>query len=234
VTPAPRSGAAVERGAAERRFGWKSARERVSSGPVGRKTAEPTTRSDHEPSPGDTLSVRLERETGVKSSICYQCGKCTAGCPLGEEMDHAPSELLRMLQLELPEHERRVLSAGAIWMCIGCETCISRCPKEVDLPRAMDFLRRESLEQDCVHPGARDIVAFHRAFLGSIERHGRLFELGTVLGYKLRTGHLAQDAALAPAMMRKGKLGLFPHRGDARAVAGIFERSRAPQKERKE
>jgi len=146
-------------------------------------------------------------------------------------MDHAPSELLRMLQLELPEQEGRVLGSQAIWMCIGCQTCISRCPKEVDLPRALDFLRRESLEQGRVHPDARDIVAFHRAFLSSIARHGRLFELGTVVGYKLRTGHLLQDAALAPAMLAKGKLGLVPHGGDAQAAAAIFERARAVAEE---
>lgn len=195
------------------------------------QTANPSreraTHNESQSSSTESLASRLERATGVRTAHCYQCGKCTAGCPLAGEMDHAPSELLRMLQLELPDHERQVLCARAIWICVGCETCLSRCPKEVDLPRAMDFLRQEALAVDTVSPDASDIVAFHRAFLGSIERHGRLFELGTVLGYKLRTGHLLQDAALAPSMIRRGKLGALPHRTDRQAAAGIFARVRA-------
>jgi heterodisulfide reductase subunit C len=159
-----------------------------------------------------TLAGRLERSTGVRVSRCYQCAKCTAGCPVADEMDQPPSRLLRLLQTDEPRHEALVLGSRAIWLCLGCETCVSRCPNEVDLPRAVDFLRGEALAARVAHRDAREILAFHRAFLDTVARHGRLYELGLIARYKLRTGHLLQDVALAPSMFRKGKIGLLPHR----------------------
>ena len=183
--------------------------------------------SHHDGEPSPTLAARLEREAGVRASDCYQCGKCAAGCPLADEMDPPPSQLLRMLQLELPAYEERVLGSQAIWMCVGCETCATRCPKQVSLRRAMDFLREESLARGKVHPDASDIVAFHRAFLDSIESHGRVYELGMVADYKLRTGHLFQDIGVAPAMVAKGKLGLLPHGvRDKGAIGELFARAK--------
>jgi heterodisulfide reductase subunit C len=181
------------------------------------------------PVPARTLAHQLERETAVRAADCYQCGKCSAGCPVASEMDHTPSRILRMLQLELPQHEEEVLRARTLWLCVGCETCVTRCPKEVDLPRAMDFLRREALARGIAHRDGADVIAFHRAFLHSIERVGRLFELGMIAEYKLRTGHLFQDVAMAPAMYLRGKVGLLPH-GRAK-VARIFERVRAQEKQ---
>jgi heterodisulfide reductase subunit C len=81
---------------------------------------------------------------------------------------------------------------------------------------------------------ASDVVVFHKAFLNSVERAGRLFELGMVGEYKLRTGHFFKDLGIAPTMFFKGKLGLFPHGGaNKREVANIFARARAVKKESK-
>ena len=172
-----------------------------------------------------TLAGRLERATGVRVSRCYQCGKCSAGCPVADEMDHPPSRLLRLLQTELARHEAAALGSRAIWLCLGCETCVSRCPNEVDLPRAIDHLRAEALATGAAHRDARDILAFHRAFLDTIRGHGRLYELGLIARYKLKTGHLLQDVALAPSMFAKGKIGLLPHRVRDRAFARVFDRA---------
>jgi heterodisulfide reductase subunit C2 len=176
-----------------------------------------------------TLAGRLESEAHVRAADCYQCGKCSAGCPVASEMDASPSRILRMLQLELPQHEERLLRARTLWLCVGCETCLTRCPKEVDLPRVMDFLRKEALTRGLAHRDSRDVIAFHRAFLHSVEWVGRLFELGMIAEYKLRTGHLFQDMTQAPAMFARGKVGLLPH-GRAK-VARLFARVRAAEKE---
>jgi heterodisulfide reductase subunit C len=147
-------------------------------------------------------------------------------------MDIAPSQLLRLLQTESPQHEKRALTSMAIWMCIGCETCVTRCPQEVDLPRTMDFLRQEALATNLANQGADDIVAFHNAFLRSVEKAGRLYELGMVGDYKLRTGHFFKDLGVAPSMFFKGKIGLLPHGGaNKREVAEIFARARQVKKE---
>jgi heterodisulfide reductase subunit C len=147
-------------------------------------------------------------------------------------MDMPPSQVLRLLQTEAKPHEERVLRSHAIWMCVGCETCVSRCPQEVDLPRAMDFLRQESLARNLASVEVSDVVAFHQAFLNSIEKSGRLFEFGMIGDYKLRTKHFFKDLGLAPSMLLKGKLGLFPHGGANKSeVAAIFARARAVKKE---
>ncbi len=186
--------------------------------------------TEHASASPRSLAARLEQETSVRAADCYQCGTCTAGCPAAGEMDVAPSRLLRMLQLELPQHETRILGSRAIWICLGCETCLTRCPKEVDLPRAMDFLRQEALDRGLAHRDASAILAFHRSFVNAIERHGRLFELGMIAEYKLRTRRLLQDVSLGPAMFLKGKIGLLPHGvRDRRSIARLFERVRAQE-----
>ncbi len=180
-----------------------------------------------------SLADKLEREAGVRATDCYQCGKCSAGCPLASEMNPTPSRILRMLQLELPQHEEPILRSRTPWLCVGCETCLTRCPQEVDLPRAMDFLRGEAARRRIAHRDAKALIAFRDAFLHSIERWGRLFELGMIAEYKLRTGRLLQDLPLAPSMYLKGKVGLRPHGlRDSAPVARIFERVRAQEASR--
>jgi heterodisulfide reductase subunit C2 len=173
--------------------------------------------------PPNHLARRLERATGVRVARCYQCGKCTAGCPVADEMDETPSRLLRLLQTERPEHERRALASRAIWVCLGCETCVSRCPNEVDVPRAIDHLRSEAIAAGLAHRDARDILAFHRAFLATIGGRGRLYELELIARYKLTTGRLLQDVVVAPSMFAKGKIGLLPHRVHDPGTSRVFE-----------
>ena len=77
----------------------------------------------------ECISCDLEQKTGIDVSYCYQCGKCTAGCVLSEEMDYAPSYILRLLQTKNAQNDRRVLSSNAIWICKksvnnGFITCI--------------------------------------------------------------------------------------------------------------
>ena len=164
-----------------------------------------------------TLAGLVKEKTGVSASRCYQCGKCSAGCPAAQQMDYPPSLLLRHLQTGLASDDEKVLGSYTIWLCLSCQACIARCPMEVDLPTVMDALRAESLRRKLAHPRAKDIVAFHRSFLDTIRRFGRLWEVGLVAEYKLRTWHLLQDVALAPAMLMRGKLPLVPHLPGRRA-----------------
>jgi heterodisulfide reductase subunit C2 len=182
--------------------------------------------------PARSLADRLEHESQVQVAHCYQCGKCSAGCPVAAEMDHAPSRILRMLQLELPQHEEPILRSRTPWLCVGCETCLTRCPQDVDLPRVMDFIRQEALARGIAHRDAAAVVAFHRAFLHSVERQGRLFEFGMIAEYKLRSRHLFQDMTVAPAMFLKGKVGLLPHGPRDSAVTRLFARVREREKKK--
>lgn len=171
-----------------------------------------------------SLKEKVQAATGVKINDCYQCGKCTAGCPLAVDMDLKPSQVLRLLQLGREQDDERILRSLGIWLCLTCETCYTRCPKEVEFPMVMDFLRAESIRRDMVHKDARKILAFHKTFLDSVRLTGRLQEVGLIAGYKMRTFDLLKDVEKAPDMFFKGKLNIFPSRIKGAAhIAKIFE-----------
>jgi len=187
--------------------------------------------SHHDTAHADTLTAHVHTETGESVFDCYQCGKCTAGCPLAAEMDYSPNQILRLLQLGLPGMEEEVLKAFSIWLCLTCETCLARCPKDVDLPQIMEYLRQESLRRGLAHPKAKEILAFHEAFLDSIKKNGRLHEVGLIFCYKLKTMHLFQDVLVAPKLLGRGKLKLMPHSIQGKeAIKRIFERTEEEKK----
>lgn len=86
---------------------------------------------------------RIETISGQSLLACNQCGKCSAGCPVAFSMDVLPNQVIRMAQLGLED----VLQAQTIWTCAACLTCVSRCPKGIDLPRVMEALRQIYMEK---------------------------------------------------------------------------------------
>src|SRR3990172_4909871 len=100
--------------------------------------------------PGDTIVqpasdflVDVEARSGQKVSACYQCRKCTNGCPLAFAMDVMPNQVMRMAQLGLGEE---LLGCKTIWICASCQTCTTRCPNDIDIAHLMDSLRQMSQE----------------------------------------------------------------------------------------
>lgn len=156
----------------------------------------------------------------TKVCECFQCGKCSAGCPLVETMDPSPHRLIRLLQLG---ETAQILASGSIWLCLGCGTCVTRCPNEVDLPAVMDRLRARALQQG-IAVAEPAVEKFHEAFLASVRRHGRSFELGLIARFKRRTGQFTQDMDLGIKMLRRGKLKFLPDRIKGRAeVKALFK-----------
>lgn len=74
---------------------------------------------------------------------CYQCGKCSAGCPMISSMDILPNQVIRMVQFG----NKEVLSSKTIWVCATCYTCSIRCPKGIDLAKIMEALRIIALRE---------------------------------------------------------------------------------------
>jgi heterodisulfide reductase subunit C len=58
-------------------------------------------------------------------------------------MEVLPSQVIRMAQLGMEE----VLESNTVWICASCLTCVTRCPKGVDLPRLMEALRQTALRR---------------------------------------------------------------------------------------
>jgi len=166
----------------------------------------------------------VEAASGQKLRECYQCSKCAAGCPLGQAVDLSPQQIIRALQLGQAE---RALDSRGLWMCVGCQTCVTRCPCEVDLPRVMDALRSYALATH--RPAALgEVAVFHRVFLKSIELLGRVYEVGLIGGFNTLSGHLFDSVDFAWPLLVRGKIKPLPPRIRARGeVAAIFARAEA-------
>ena len=158
------------------------------------------------------------RASGQKTlSHCYQCGKCTAGCPTTFAMDYKPSQIIRLLQLGRKEE---VLGSRAIWVCMACFTCSTRCPCNIDVAQVMDNLRVIARREGKTGPG-KSVVLFNDLFLQSVRRNGRVFEPGLALGFSLRRKAFFRDAELGKFMFARGKLRFTPER-----LKGIRELAR--------
>ena len=172
-----------------------------------------------------SISGEVSLDTGVIINKCYQCGKCSAGCPVATEMDYPPSLAMRMLQTDDPIHFDKLLKSMTIWLCVSCEMCLTRCPMEIDIPVIMDYLRQKSLKAKKTNPQAKKIISFHKSFLDSINYTGRLYEMGLIVDYKMRTGAMMQDVLIAPKMFIKGKLNPIPEVIKGRKkIAAIFDK----------
>lgn len=80
----------------------------------------------------------VEEVSGQKVSACFQCGKCTGGCPVVWAMDVFPHQVLRYAQMGLVDE---LLHSKTLWICASCQTCDSRCPRDVDIPKVIEALR---------------------------------------------------------------------------------------------
>jgi heterodisulfide reductase subunit C len=104
---------------------------------------------------------------------CFQCRKCSGGCPLTFAMDLLPHHVIR---LALLGQEQQVFDSMTIWVCSGCQTCTSRCPNGIDLAGTMDWFKEEAVRRGRTIPDGM-VAAFHRIFLESLrDAGGRLPE----------------------------------------------------------
>jgi heterodisulfide reductase subunit C2 len=168
------------------------------------------------------LLEEVQQRSGTQVSACFQCHKCSTGCPIGPDMDFLPSQIMRLVHLGA---ENEVLASRSIWLCASCEACTTRCPMAIDIAGVMDALRIMAIDRRTALPDAHG-KQFHRSFLGSVRRHGRVYEVGMMAAYKLRTFDLFSDVDKVPRMLAQGKLSLLPNRsGSIKEVREIFRRA---------
>ncbi|MBU1001947.1 MAG: 4Fe-4S dicluster domain-containing protein [Proteobacteria bacterium] len=169
---------------------------------------------------GDSsFTSEVKARSGQNPSRCMQCGKCTAGCPVGFSADLPVNAVLRLVQEGLRDE---VLGSRFIWLCAQCRTCSVRCPQEIDVAALMGTLRTMAWKGG--HVADKRVKVFLGAFVDSVRKHGRVHELGLMMEYALRTGRLFDELELAPKAL--GKLSLRPHASlGADEVCAIVERA---------
>lgn len=154
--------------------------------------------------PSAALRALVAEATGQNPFRCYQCGNCSAGCPMSGRGDLLPHQVFRLLQIDSDEPLRAVQP----WLCVGCQTCAVRCPQELDLSRVMDWLRAEAERRKTVPRGAKRMLHFNRIFLGRILANGRLNEVELGLLFNLANRSPLENAMAAPALLTRGKFAL--------------------------
>lgn len=168
--------------------------------------------------------------SGETISACFQCEKCTNGCPVTFAMDIVPHKLIHLINLG---QKSEVLQSDTIWVCASCETCTTRCPNDIDIAHVMDTLRQISFSQG-MKDSQKKVPLFHSAFLATVKRHGRLHEMMMAVDYSLKSegiSGLSKQMNMGIEMMRKGKIRLLPSRLFAgRQVKNIFKQSERNEK----
>jgi len=149
----------------------------------------------------------VKKKSREDLSICYQCLKCTAGCPTAPYMDIRPNGIVRMIQMGM---KKEVLESGAIWFCVYCQTCGTRCPNKIHIGILMDTLREMAMEEG-IPAKEKNIHLFHEAFIQSVRRGGRAHEVTMLMDYMLRSKDL-MTGSLIPGikLFLKGKFPLLP------------------------
>ena len=99
---------------------------------------------------------KIELLSGQNVFECYQCGKCSAVCPMAENMDYLPNQIMKLLQMGDNE---AISDANTPWICSSCLGCSARCPKGVKIAEIMEALRIIELRKRNDH---WDIVQQHK------------------------------------------------------------------------
>ena len=170
------------------------------------------------------LAERIQEELGENAYLCYQCEKCTNGCPVGNFFDWHPNQIMRAVQLGL---EDIALHAQTPWLCAACQTCSTRCPQGLDINAIMEFLTREAVERG-VDPPVPEVNTFNEAFMREVRLWGRSYEPGLMAEMKLRNReHLFDDVDLYVEMLKKRKVAFLPQFGrpprEVKPVPGAAE-----------
>jgi len=106
---------------------------------------------------------------GEMIRFCFQCGTCTASCPVRAVEDRFnPRRIIRMALLGM---KQEVLNSSFVWLCSSCYACQERCPQGVKITGIMGAIRNIAVRN-------RLVPAMFLGQVASLKAHGRVYEVG--------------------------------------------------------
>lgn len=133
---------------------------------------------------------------------CIQCGMCTGSCPTASRWDYPPRQAIAMVRAGL---RNELLSSNSMWFCASCYICTVRCPRDIKPTDIMHALEIIAIRDGLSTRRSRTPVMY-KCFVDSAKSNGRVYELGMMLKFFLRTNPFAA-LKMAPV-----GLGLFLHK----------------------
>jgi len=158
---------------------------------------------------------------GNDFSLCYQCGLCTGSCRTAYAMKYTPRQIMNLLQLG---REDEAVASGSGLLCTACYSCMFRCPRGVAVTDLMGAIQRLSLHQKHADP---HIQRFYRAFMRTVERHGRFHEAEFLVRYyAVNPLRLRSEFRLGLMLLTKGKVVLkAPKVKSQKGIAAMFRKA---------
>jgi heterodisulfide reductase subunit C len=170
---------------------------------------------------------QIEALSGLNANLCFQCSKCSAGCPMGDKMDLKPAQVLHSIRLG---REDAVLNSTAIWMCLDCEICSARCPQQVDPAAAMNAARALAIKKG-VKPAVREVGIYFKGFVDNMRLNGKIHDTSVVAITRLLTGHMFDDLPLAWKLFVRGRIKPPPLPLGGKEFRNIHKRALAREEE---
>lgn len=107
-------------------------------------------------------------EGGERIQSCFQCGLCTASCPVRDvNKDFNPRKIIHMVLMGMRD---QVLKNDAVWLCSTCYSCQERCPQDVRITELMNALKNIAVKSGYAHPSQKKQAEL-------IYNSGRLYEI---------------------------------------------------------
>ncbi len=122
----------------------------------------------------------LKKYGAFDISACFNCGTCTAVCPLSEGIDSFPRRMIRYGQIGA---EDRLLGCKEVWQCYYCGECSDTCPRQAEPGEYMAAARRYAIAS-CDPTGISRLLYTSKVFTASF-----LFVLTGLFALLLLSGH---------------------------------------------
>jgi heterodisulfide reductase subunit C len=90
------------------------------------------------------LAKKVKKLGAFNIGVCFNCGNCTAICPLSSDSTNFPRKLITYTQLGLG---KKILESPDVWLCNYCGECSKTCPRQAEPAETMMALRRYAISK---------------------------------------------------------------------------------------